>query len=135
MFRLIKILSGRTGAAEPQVLPAAAGTYRLGCALILKSGKLQNPTATEQPTHISAQNRTVTEGGTIAACPVSREMIFETRVSASPSALVPGDRLTLSLGSDGCADGVTATTASGVATVYDLCGAAAAGDALAVRFL
>jgi hypothetical protein len=66
----------------------------------------------------------------IAVCRVESNQIFEAPITAAPTALNVGDKVTL-------ADtglGVTATTQSGVATIVSLNGAANAGDKILVRF-
>lgn len=135
MFRLVKILGGRINEGEPQSLPAAAGTrYSFGCALKMQGGTLTHCTATDVPTMIGGEERPEGAASNMIAYPIDGNMIFAVPVSAVPTALHVGDKVTLHV-SDGEAVGVTATTASGVATIYDLCGACAAGDIIHVRIL
>ena len=133
MFRLVKILNGRTNQGEPMALPSTAGeSYLCGEALTLSAGKLTKCAASVKPDFISCEDYTApaSENRAIMAEPVSAEMIFEVPVTASPSALVPGSKVTLHTD----AMSVTATTTNGVATVTDLCGAASAGDRIQVCF-
>ena len=57
-------------------------------------------------------------------------MVFAVPVSAAPTSLKVGDKVTVN--SDGVQ--VTATTTNGVATIVSLNGAKAAGDTIIVRF-
>ena len=135
MFKLIKILNAGRNVPEPQRLPVTSGaSYKIGCALVLSSGKLAHCSATTAPTYIAAQSLASGAGSTLLAYPVTPGMIFETTFSAAPTSIVAGNKLTLTVDSASNAVGVTATTTSGVATVYDMRGAAAAGDAVEVRF-
>ncbi len=133
MFRLVKILNGRTNQAEPVKLATTASeSYSVGEALVLSGGALTKCGATEKPTYIAAADYTApaAEQAPLTAYPVSDGMIFECPVGAAPTSLHIGDKVTLA--TDG--QGVTATTASGVATVWDLAGAAASGDKILVTF-
>ena len=56
--------------------------------------------------------------------------MWKVELSAAPTGLVRGNKVTL--GADGLT--VTATTASGVAKIIDLLGAAASGDRVLVKF-
>ncbi len=133
MFRLVKILNGRGNQAEPCFLASTASvTYTLGEALTLSAGALVKCGATAKPTHIAAEDYTspATDNRPLYVYPVSPAMVFECPVTASPASLKAGDRVTLAAD----ATGVTATTASGVATIVDTCGAKATGDKLLVTF-
>ena len=133
MFRLVKILNGRTNQGEPVRLPSTAGeSYLCGEALTLSAGKLTKCGASAVPDFICCEDYTApaSENRGVLAEPVSREMIFEVPVTASPSALVAGNKVTLHTD----ALSVTATTSNGVATVWDTCGASAAGDRIQVCF-
>ena len=139
MFRLVKILNGRINQGEPVRLPSTEDEiYTLGEALVLKGGKLTKCDDTEMPTHMCCEDYESSEKTgyrDIIAEPISAEMIFEVAFSASPADINDindinvGDKVTL-------ADGVkvTATTASGVATIFDKCGASAPGDKCLVQF-
>ena len=133
MFRLVKILNGRINQGEPVRLPTTAGTsYSYGEALVLNGGKLAKCGPTAVPTHICGEDYTAPESDNraIIAEPVLADMIFEVPFSAAPTSVNVGDKVTLH--TDGLQ--VTATTASGVATVFDKNGAAAIGDKCLVQF-
>lgn len=133
MFRLIKIINGRTNQAEPVKLGTTASTaYTLGEALVLADGAAVKCGATEKPTHIAAQDHTAPAagGGYLTAYPITAEMIFEVPIAAAPTALKRGSRVTLTAD----ATGVTATTTAGVATIVDLVGATNSGDKILVKF-
>ena len=132
MFRLMKILNGRINVGEPVRLPSTAGkTYHYGQALVIASGKLTPCDATVMPTHICGEDYVApsADNKDIVATPISPDMIFEVPFSAAPTSVNVGDKVTL-------ADGmkVTATTASGVATIYDKNGATKADDKCLVQF-
>jgi hypothetical protein len=57
-------------------------------------------------------------------------MVFKTVVTAAPTALAAGSKVTLA--TDGL--GVTATTTDGVCEIVDLQGAKVAGDEVVVKF-
>ncbi len=133
MFRLVKILNGRTNAAEAEKHEVTADeSFKFGEALVLSSGKLTKCAATAKPQFIAGEDYTAPASGArkISAYRVTGDMIFEAPVGADPAALKTGDAVTLSAD----ALGVTATTASGVAKIYSLCGAAAANDKLQICF-
>lgn len=134
MFRLVKILNGRINQGEPVKLPTTAGeSYSFGEALVLNGGKLTKCSETKKPEFICCEDydaSSTNKKDDILVEPVSADMIFEAPVSASPTSLVAGAKVTL----DANGLGVTATTASGVATVWDLCGASATGDKIQVCF-
>ncbi|MBQ8720374.1 MAG: hypothetical protein IJY65_05015 [Clostridia bacterium] len=134
MFKLIKILNSGINVPELERIPAASGvSYTVGMAINASDGSAANCTATVAPTHISAQKLAAGEKEYVLCYPISRDMLFEAPVTASPASLAVGSKLTLALDESGRAYGVTATTTSGVATVVDLCGAASAGDKLTVK--
>lgn len=132
MFKLIKIENGRQNIPEPEYLEVAASeAVSLGEALSLASGKLTKCSPTTAPAYIAMGEVTATTAKRIiAACRVEPNQVYEVECSAAPSALVVGDKVTIT--SD--ALGVTATTASGVAKVVALNGASIAGDKITVRF-
>ena len=131
MFNLIKIENGRMNVPEPvyhDVKDDEAVEY--GEALVLTDGKLTKCGATTAPTHISmgvlaadAKNRN------LATARVEKNQLYEVPVTADPTALKAGDKVTLH--TDGLQ--VTATTASGVITVESVNGATAAGGKIVVR--
>ena len=133
MIRLVKIINGRTNVGEPEKKTVTASeTYSYGEALKISSGALTKCAATDSPLYISAEDYIAPATGArkISVFPVSSDMIFETKVTASPSSLKLGDKVTL--GTD--AMSVTATTTSGVATIVDFLGATAANDKILVKF-
>lgn len=133
MFRLVKIINGRANVGEPVRLPSTASTtYSFGEALVLSGGKLTKCGATAVPTHICGEDYAApaTDNKDIVAVPVSADMIFEVPFSASPASVNVGDKVTL--GTDGLT--VTATTTSGVATIFDKAGSSATGDKCLVQF-
>lgn len=132
MFRLVKILNGRINQGEPVRLPTKAGeNYSYGEALVLSGGALTKCGATTKPTHICCEdyNAPPSDNRDIVAEPVSADMIFEVEFSEDPTDVTVGVKVTLS-------DGVkiTKTTSSGVATIFDMCGATAQGDKCLVQF-
>ncbi len=133
MFRLVKILNGRTNQGEPIKLPSTPEeSYFCGEALSLIAGKLTKCAPTAKPDFICCEDYTApaSDNRAVTAEPVSAEMIFEVSVSASPASLVAGSKVTLHTD----ALNVTATVTNGVATVIDTCGAKEAGDRIQVSF-
>ena len=131
MFKLVKIENGRQNVPEPEYLDVKSGeAVEIGEALVLSSGVLTKCGATAAPQYIAmgavAGSATKRE---IAACRVEKNQVFEVPVSAAPTALVPGAKVTLHTD----AMQVTATTSDGVVTVVALNGATKAGDLITVR--
>lgn len=130
MFKLIKIENGRQNVPEPDYLDVkSAEAVTIGEALVLSSGKLTKATGTPQFIAMGEVSANDTDRN-IAVCRVESNQIFEAPITAAPTSLNVGDKVTL-------ADtglGVTATTQSGVATIVSLNGAAVAGDKILVRF-
>lgn len=132
MFKLLKMVDARLNVPEPeyQEVTAAEGVA-MGEALVLSSGKLTKCTGTTKPTHISMGVKSATDTNrVIPACRVESNQIYEVPVTATPSSLAPGSKVTIH--TDGLQ--VTATTTDGVAEVVSVNGAAAVGDTLIVRF-
>lgn len=128
MFDLKKILNGRMNVPEPEMHVAGIDIASTGMALTLAAGKLALCSPTSVPTHISmgiAKN-----GEKCAVCPVNGDQRYEVEVTAAPTSLKEGDKVTIA--SDGL--GVTATTSSGVATIVSLDGASASGDKITIKF-
>lgn len=126
MFIVRKILGGRINVPEPE-MHVAGTAITAGMALNLTGGTLAKATAA--PTHIALAD--AASGEQVACYAVlPGTMIFEVPVSAAPTSLKEGDKVTL----DGGALNVTATTTNGVATIVDLNGATAAGDTVMVKF-
>ncbi|HBJ18270.1 MAG TPA: hypothetical protein DDY70_00780 [Clostridiales bacterium] len=135
MFRPVRILNAGTNVPEIFRLPATASTaYKAGDALVLTSGALTHAAATSKPTYIAAADTAAGES-LVPVYAVTPDMIFEAPLSAAPTGLVIGSVVTLAVDSTGSnAYGVTSTTTSGVATIVDLCHAAASGDTVRVKF-
>ena len=131
MFRLIKIENARINVPEPEYLDVkAAEAVSEGEALVLASGKLTKCGATAVPQFIAMANLDANATKrTIAVCRVEKNQVYEVPVSAAPTSLVVGSKVTLN--TDGLQ--VTATTESGVVTIVDLNGATVAGDKVVVR--
>lgn len=127
MFDLKKILNGRMNVPEPEVHTAGADITP-GMALTLSGGKYVKCTGATKPTHISMG--IAANGKKLAAAPVDSAQIYEAELSAVPSGLAEGDKITI--GTDSLT--VTATKTDGVATIVSLNGASASGDKILVRF-
>ena len=125
MFRLIKIENARMNVPEP-VIYEANEAITAGEALILSGGKLTK--ATTAPEFIALASAPA--GADVPVARITPDHVYEVPVTAAPTALVPGDKVTLSED----ALGVTTTTEGGVVTVVSLDGATAAGDTIIVRF-
>lgn len=133
MFKLIKIENARMNVPEPVFHEVTASeAVQLGEALVLTSGKLTKCGATVKPEFIAMADCAATATNRII--PVARveaNQLYEVPVTAAPTSLVEGSKVTLH--TDGMQ--VTATTTSGVVTVESLNGAAAAGDNIVVRIV
>ena len=131
MFRLLKIENSRMNVPEPEYLDVTAGeAVDVGEALTLASGALTKCGTTTAPAYIAmGVKRADDTNRTIPVCRVEKNQVYAVPVTAVPTALKIGDKVTL------YADGmqVTATTSGGVITVVDLCGATAIGDEIIVR--
>lgn len=139
MFHLVRIENARMNVPEPIVYEVTASeAVAIGEALVLSEGKLTKCGASVVPEYIAM--RSVGAADTDRKCPVFRvesNQIFEVELSAAPTGLVVGAKVTLH--TDGLK--VTATTLGGsnntekigVVTIVDLCGAAVAGDKILVR--
>ncbi len=132
MFKLLKIENARMNVPEPVFHEATADeAISIGEALVLADGKLTKCAATTKPAFIAiGQVGAGDANRKIAVCRIESNQVYEVPVSAAPTALKVGDKVTLH------ADGlqVTATTANGVVTVEAINGATAAGDTIVVRF-
>ncbi len=131
MFKLLKIENARLNVPEPEYLEATEDeAIEMGEALVLSAGKLTKCGATAVPTFIAMGS--VAAGNTkrtVAVCRIEKNQVYEVPVTAAPTALKVGDKVTLH--TDGLQ--VTATTTSGVVTIVALNGATAAGDKVVVR--
>lgn len=107
---MFKIHHRLIGSVEPLEHLAGAAGLVPGSAAKYTGGSLAKCGATEKPTHIVAGPD---ENGLYAAIPVLGSTVFETQSSETISANLIGSAVTLAED----ADGVTATTASGVFTI------------------
>ena len=131
MFKLLKIENARLNVPEPEYLTVTESeAVSEGEALVLASGKLTKCGATVAPTYIAMASLSAdAEKREIAVCRIEKNQVYEVPVTATPTALKVGDKVTLH--TDGLQ--VTATTTSGVITIVSLNGATAAGDKVVVR--
>ncbi len=131
MFKLIKIENARMNVPEPVFLEATAGeAITEGEALVLTAGKLTKCGAAVAPAFVALGDLDADAADRkVAVCRVESNQVYEVPVTAAPTALVPGAKVTLH--TDGLQ--VTATTTNGVVTIVDTNGAAAAGDTVLVR--
>ena len=126
MFECKKILNGRGNVPEPEVHTVGSNEITAGMALKLSGGVLVN--ANGAPTHIALADAAA---NTKVACyAVLPGMIFDVPVSAAPTSLKEGVKVTVA--TTGLE--VTATTTDGVATIVNLNGATKAGDIIQVKF-
>ena len=127
MFGLKKIVGGRINVPEPEEHIAGVDITP-GMALTLSAGKLTKCTGAVTPTHISIGS--AASGKKVACFAVAHDQVFEVPVSAAPSALTEGSKITIATD----ALRVTATTTDGVATIISKNGASAVGDRMLVKF-
>ena len=127
MFKLFK----RNDATVPVVkeIPAAAGTYSVGEALVISDGLATKTSGTYTPTHISAGAGTKASGDLLAVNPVYEDKEWKTTFSTTASSIKIGDKVTIA--SDSAQ--VTATTTNGVAEVVEIISSASGGEVV-VRF-
>ena len=132
MFFLAKYNHAAMNVAEPEFYEAASNEeIKNGEALVLSGGKLTRASTT-LPQFIAMTD--LAKGATKRRIPCVRadeNQLWRVPVSADPTNLKPGDKVTL--GSDALT--VTATTSSGIITVEDLGGAEKAGDEIYVRII
>lgn len=133
MFNLIRYENARLNVPEPVFHEAKASeAIVIGEALVLASGKLTKCGATVKPEFIAmGEVSTTATERKVAVCRVDPNMVFEVPVTAAPTSLTVGAKVTIH--TDGAS--VTATTTDGVVTIEDLNGAAAVGDKLVVRII
>lgn len=111
-----------------EYLPLTAEeTVSRGEALVLASGKLTKCGATASPAYVAVGP--ADDAGNVPVVKVHGYLVFATAHSADGAALNVGDAVTL----DATGLLVTATTASGVATIVSMEGTAV-GDTVTVRF-
>lgn len=133
MFRLLKVENGRENVPNPVYHEVTAGeAVEIGEALVLNAGKLTKCGATTKPEFIANGVKSATdENRKLGVVRTEGNQVYEVPVSAVPTSLKVGDKVTIT--TDGLQ--VTATTTSGVITVENLNGAAAAGDKIIVRIV
>lgn len=134
MFNLKKIENGRMNVPEPEYFDAKANTeIQVGQALVLTGGALTPiSSGTARPEFISLGYISASkEKREIPVARVNDEQVYEVPITAAPTSLKVGSKVTLA--SDGL--GVTATTTDGVATIVNLKGAAEIGDKILVKFV
>ena len=131
MFKLLKIENARENVPSPVFLDVAANeAVAMGEALVLSGGTLTKCGATTAPAFIAMADLTAAAAKrTSPVARVASNQIYEVPVSAAPTSLKVGDKVTLH--TDGLQ--VTATKDGGVVTVENLNGATAAGDKIVVR--
>ena len=131
MFKLLKIENARMNVPEPVFHEATAGeAIAIGEALVLTSGKLTKCGATTKPEFIAIGQLSASAADRkVAVCRVESNQVYEVPVTAAPTSLKVGDKVTIH--TDGLQ--VTATKDGGVVTVESINGAAAAGDTIVVR--
>lgn len=131
MFKLLKIENGRMNVPEPVFHEVTANeAVEIGEALVLAEGKLTK--ATGKPEFISMGVKTAADiDRKLGVCRVEPNQVYEVPVSAAPTSLKVGNKVTLN--TDGLQ--VTATTSNGVVTIENLNGATAAGDKIIVRIV
>ncbi len=127
MFDLKKILNGRMNVPEPE-RHVAGVDIEPGMALTLSAGKLTACTGAKAPTHISMG--IAKSGALCPVCAVAHDQLYDVPLSAAPTSLTEGDKVTI--GTDSMT--VTATKTDGVATIVALNGASAAGDKITIKF-
>ncbi len=133
MFNLLKIENARMNVPEPVFHEATDGeAISTGEALVLANGKLTKCAATTKPEFIAIGQLSASDASRkVAVCRVAPNQVYEVPVTAAPTSLKVGDKVTIN--TDGLQ--VTATTTSGVITIEALNGAAAAGDTIVVRII
>ena len=97
MFNFVKSLDCAVPQTSLEV--AASGTYEVGMALKIASGKLTKATGGDVVTHICAENKKLTADGLLVAYPVTDAMLFEVPVSAvsASNALICIDNVDIAL--------------------------------------
>jgi hypothetical protein len=132
MFKLLKMENARLNVPEPEYQEAKVGeAIEMGETLILSAGKLTKCSGSTAPTHMAMGAKAAADTDRrIPACRIESNQIYEVPVTAAPTSLVPGAKVTIY--TDGLQ--VTATTTDGVATVVDTNDAKVIGDKIIVRF-
>lgn len=133
MFKFVKSISGENAPVMTEKPTTASETYIEGEGLVMTSGALTKVGATAKPTHIALKAYVAPATGNLPL-PVEivmNEYVYETTFAADGSSIKDGQAVTLH--TDGAQ--ITATTASGVATIVNKLGSGAIGTKAHVRFL
>lgn len=129
MFKLKRINNTAVCAPAIKQIAATAGTYKIGEALVISSGKLAKATGTAMPEYICAQNKTAsTTDANVSVYPIEKNQEYETTLAESGT-VVLGSKVTIHTDSAQ----ITTTTSNGVAEVLAVAGSAL-GDVAVVRF-
>lgn len=131
MFKLIKIEYGHGNVPEPILVPAVAGTYKEGEALVVSANKVTKASGDASVAYICYAGKTVTSADSdMLVYKVTPAMLFEAPLSAAVGSTVKfGAKLQIT------SEAVTATAATNNfgAYVESVNGAAVAGDKVIVR--
>ena len=132
MFKLIKIEYGHGNVPEPILVPAAAGTYKEGDALVVSANKVAKASGDASVAYICYAGKTVTSTDSdLLVYKVTPAMLFEAPLSAFGTTVKFGAKLTID--STGEKVTATATTTNFGAYVESVNDASAAGDKVIVR--
>lgn len=132
MFKLIKIEYGHGNVPEPILVPAVAGTYKEGEALVVAATGVSKASGDVNVAYICFAGKTLASVGNLLVYKVTPSMLFEAPLSAAVGTTVKfGAKLQL----DSTGEKVTATAVSNNfgAYVEDVNGASVAGDKIVVR--
>ncbi len=133
MYQLIKIQNARTNVPEPMRIPlSAAASVERGIPVTIKGGTLtlHSDKSTTLPTHMTLAE---SHEACVLCYEITRDMIFETAVSANPSAMAVGNEYLLTSDGKGITSSAVSSSLRG-ATVISTAGASAAGDKILVAF-
>ena len=133
MFKLLKIENARQNVPSPAYYEVTLNEpVAIGEALVLSSGKLTRCGPQVKPEFIAMGDKAAAaEDRKLAVARCAPNQLYGVPVTAAPTSLKPGDKVTLH--TDGLQ--VTATTTNGVITVESIGGATAAGDEIVVRIV
>ena len=136
MFKLVKIVNSGTNVPEPEIFPCDITTEApVGSALTLdhSSNFLYTGEIFEQPFCILAED--LKKGTVSALCyRITPDMVFEAPVYGNPLSLHNGAGVSLHYESKLGICGVSDSTETRIATVYDTNGAKNPGDKILVYF-
>lgn len=88
------------GLQPHEYYPAAAGSYKVGQMLNLSNGKLTAVVAasTKTPQYVSMAKKELADGEILPVLRVTKDMVFETTLSAAADAVAIGSKLQVSAG-------------------------------------